>query len=427
MASHRRGATIPLITLITVGASLVLVLFGACGGEPGKRAAFSSGGEGGSAAGAPTVIDGDGGSREPVAGGRSSAGEAPSLGAAPAGGDTGAGASAGGEGSSTTTEAGFGGQAGQGSLSCEDFDPPPSTVDVTVKPSAGCTQPAPQATGAFVKYTIATSGTKAADATGVPGPWAYNRDYYVWLPPGYDAAKPYPMVIQLPPCTVAGNNVYSLAPDNTGSAGVNGNVIRIGLSSPPAAFQSQPEPGCFDEYEGDDSIDFPFYEAMMDAVRGQLCFDQNRVFASGYAPGGGLASQLACKYAGDTRGYAIRAALVNEGGDRVSAPAITCTGKPAAGLFVHHVADPIVPFTIAKAAINRLLSVNGCAVPDYDAAPKHDYPIGGGQAPGVCQRIGCCPTATPVVVCALPGNQLASNDQIVNPGFATLITGQAAP
>jgi hypothetical protein len=38
-----------------------------------------------------------------------------------------------------------------------------------------------------------------------------------------------------------------------------------------------------------------------------------------------------------------------------------------------------------------------------------------------------CPAAYPLVVCPLPGNQHASHDNVVNPGFAQFITDLAAP
>ena len=145
--------------------------------------------------------------------------------------------------------------------------PDPNDVTAVIR-SAGCGQAATQTTGEFVKYTITTSGTKDSDATGGPkGDWSFERDYYVWLPPDYDENTAYPLVIQGPGCGGIGTDVYSLSPHDNGlGEGVNGTVIRVGLTPPPDEINHVEalDQGCFDDKEGDDSVEWPFYEAVMD-------------------------------------------------------------------------------------------------------------------------------------------------------------------
>jgi hypothetical protein len=74
-----------------------------------------------------------------------------------------------------------------------------------------------------------------------------------------------------------------------------------------------------------------------------------------------------------------------------------------------------------------LLADNGCVIPDFEQAPKVDYPIGGGESPGTCQKVGCCPDATPMVVCEVKGNSNSSHDELGNPGYSTLTTELSAP
>jgi hypothetical protein len=301
---------------------------------------------------------------------------------------------------------------------------------LAVKPSVGCGQVPPQSPGGFVKYTIATSGTKAANATGVPGPWSYNRDYYLWLPPGYDANKAYPLVFQMPGCGGNGTNVYPLYND-AGAAGVGGTVIRVGLTPPPNAINhaTNPNQGCFDDKEGDDSVDFVFYEKLRDTLKTQLCYDENRVFASGNSSGSWIANEMACKYSGNTQGYAIRGIAANTGGlptDPRFVPA--CTGSPMAGIWIHEVNDPENLFAGAKVAINRAMAVNGCTIgTGYDTTMFDNYAIGGGNADTTCKLIKGCPAIYPLVVCALPGNAHGSHDNIANPGFSKFIAGFSFP
>jgi hypothetical protein len=431
VGASRRGVG----ALVLLAVSGVIGLGGACSGDPGKRAARDEGGGEGGMGNQPIAgAAGATGSPQPGDGGAAGA-----TGPSPVtdGGVAGAGASDGGgaaQAGATPELPGGAGQGGQVSPpnadTCTSSDAPDPGVDLTVKPSAGCNQPAPQATGAFVQYTVATSGTKGADATGVPGPWSYTREYFIWLPPGYDNTNAYPLVFQLPPCTIKGNQVPSLSPTGmAANAGVDGSVIRIGLTPPPNSVQdaSLPNGGCFDDYEGDDSIEFPFYEAVMDAVRSTLCFDQNRVFVTGYSGGAFLGDALSCKYAGNTAGYRIRGTLLSQGASRGTPQPVTCSGGPQAGFFIHEIGNTTYPFLSAKKAINCMLANNGCVIADYDTAPKVDYPIGGGQAPSVCKKIGCCPETTPVVVCPLGGTSNSSHDELGNPGYSTLITELSAP
>ncbi len=298
---------------------------------------------------------------------------------------------------------------------------------VEVRPTTGCELgffPDDLIPGQFIQRTIYTSGVKDADATGNPGPWAYQREYFVRLPANYDNRKPYPLVFQGPGCGGDGEAVYPL-PD------IADQVIKVGMTPPPADINhgTFPGGGCFDEHEGDDSVEFPFYESVWNLLGLQLCFDQNRVFIAGNATGGGAwANEVACKYAGDPT-HPIRAVAANAG-EFPTEPQYrpTCSSSPLAGIWIHEVNDSTRPFEGAKEAIKRAMSVNGCTVgTSYDDATLENYPIGGGNPDDTCKKIFGCPELYPLVVCPLPGNGHGSHDGVANPGLATFFSSFFAP
>jgi hypothetical protein len=326
----------------------------------------------------------------------------------------------------------MGGASGAGGAGGLPALPDPTEL-LKIKPSMGCGKSPLQATAAFVKYSIVTSGTKAANAAdSVTGPWTYTRDYYVWLPPSYDNLKAYPLVLEGPGCGGIGTEVYSLSPSNdTTGIGVNGSVIRVGLTPPPNAIghATNPNQGCFDDKEGDDSVEWPFYEALIDKLKTEVCYDQNRVFAAGTSTGAWLANELACKYAGNTAGYAIRGAATAGGSlptDAKFAP--TCSGAPMAGMWVDHMSDGNA-FVSWPYAIARAMKVNHCTMgTGLSDAPTEDFPIGAGKAPSTCKKILGCPAEYPLVVCILTAGTAHSGDEdTVNPGFATFLLGLEAP
>jgi poly(3-hydroxybutyrate) depolymerase len=329
----------------------------------------------------------------------------------------------------TAGAAGAAGSGGDGGVDAGPFD---------VMPSIGCGVAAKQLTEAFVKYTIQTSGVKDADCADrdqnykpVCGPWSLVREYYVWLPADYDEERAYPLVIQGTGCGGIGTDVYDLSPDlSVERAGVDQSVIRVGLTPPPMSVghATFPTSHCYDDKEGDDSFDYVFYEAVLDKLRTELCFDENRVFASGNSTGGILAEELACRYAGNTAGYAIRGSLDNGGYLPEPPYETTCSGQPSANLWVHATSDPEMPFGSTKYGIKRAMQVNGCTKgTSYDDATFVDYPIGEGNVASVCKQIVGCPPEYPLVVCALPGNQHAPNPTVANPAFATFIDSLKAP
>jgi poly(3-hydroxybutyrate) depolymerase len=263
------------------------------------------------------------------------------------------------------------------------------------------------------KYTLTTSGTKAPDATGIPGPWSYERQYIVRLPKPYDSNRHYPLLLQLPECGGDGNYFYSMA---------SFDAIRVGLAPPPNAINNAARPGrgCFDDAEGDDSVDIAFYEQLLEQLKTQICYDPGRVFATGIGGGARLANQLGCKYAGSPDGNAIRGIAVYSGGlptDPAQLP--TCSPTPMPGMWLWESADINGSSVFIKAAIKRAMAVNGCASTDYDTATFEDYPIGNSQPSNVCKKIVGCPAQYPLVTCLLPGSGQTIHDEVASPGFAT--------
>jgi poly(3-hydroxybutyrate) depolymerase len=176
-----------------------------------------------------------------------------------------------------------------------------------------------------------------------------------------------------------------------------------------------------DDKEGDDSLDWIFYETLHDHLATQFCFDKNRVFASGNSSGAWFANEIGCKYAGDGQ-RPIRGIMPNTGGlpdDPAHVP--TCTTAGMAGMWVHETGDTTNGFDGNIRAINRAMTVNNCAQTGYSNAVFENFPIGGGNAETTCKRIANCDPLFPLVVCALPGNGHGSHDDVANPGFATFI------
>jgi polyhydroxybutyrate depolymerase len=355
----------------------------------------------------------------------------------PAGAGTSGNASAAG---GALPSAGQGGQLNTAGASGGGAGGMPNPTDISkVKPSLGCGKDPMQATATFVKYTIQTSGTKDADCAdklnNVPkcGAWSVPRDYYIWLPPTYDKQHAYPLVLQAPGCGGNGTQVYPLSPTNsTDDAGVNGTVIRVGLTPAPNSIGhgTNENQGCFDDKEGDDSVDFVFYENLLDKLKTELCYDENRVFAVGNSSGAWLANELLCKYGGDTRGYAMRGVLTSQGG-LPTEPKWTpkCTSAPVAGAWVYEIGDTTDTFPAPKFAIARAMKANGCQAFDVDTAQLEDFPIGGAQPSSTCKRILGCPKSEPypLIVCALPGTAHGSHDEVVNPAFAAFTQLLAPP
>jgi hypothetical protein len=363
-----------------------------------------------------------------VAGAGAAGQPSPSPGSSSAGSGT-AGAGAAGAAAASGASGAASGGAGTGSSAGGNGGIAGNPVARAV-PTTGCGADPGQAAGTMVPYTIETSGTKSADcADSVCGPWTYTRQYFIALPVGYDKTKAYPLVFETPGCGGTGINGYTLNSLNNGlpaNDSVDNTVIRVGLTPPPNSIgvATRPGQGCFDFTDGDNSVEWIFYEKLYDRLSGLLCFDKNRVFTAGSVSGGSsLANELGCKYAGDPK-RPIRGAMSSSGGlPQLEAPVLpTCTDKPMAGMWVEQTGDANAPFTNIEYAIARAMKVNGCTPgTGYDDATFEDFPIGGGNYDSTCKRIKGCPELTPLVVCPLLGTGHSTNESVANPGFATFI------
>jgi hypothetical protein len=298
-----------------------------------------------------------------------------------------------------------------------------------VAPTAGCGKDPGQALGTLVRGTIQTMGTKDANCAATLngqkkcGPWSVEREYYVKLPAGYMNTKAYPLVFEGPGCGGKGNNLYQ-------NPTLDGMVVRVGLSPPPnsVGHGTNQNQGCFDDKEGDDSVDWVFYENLWDKLAQNICFDKNRVFAGGNSSGAWFSNEVGCKYAGDAT-HPIRGIMPNTGG-LPDQPAYkpTCTTKGMSGFWVHGTGDTTNPFTGNIYAINRALTVNGCqpAGVTYQNAQYDPFTIGTGDN-GSCRKLRGCPETFPLIVCPLPLNDHGSHDNVVNPGWVSYIKLFQAP
>jgi poly(3-hydroxybutyrate) depolymerase len=250
--------------------------------------------------------------------------------------------------------------------------------------------------------------------------WNDTREYTIYKPAGYVNTNPYRLVFLGPGCGGGSTAIYNY--DNSDE------IIRVGVRpSQNGAIQgshgTNQNQGCFDDKEGDDSVDFVLYEALYDLLETQLCFDRNRVFFGGNSSGAWWSNEHGCHYAGDAT-RPVRGIMPNTGGlpsEDQFRP--TCTESGMAGMWIHETGDGTNPFSGNIYAINRAMGVNGCvAGQTYDTAEfEMGYPI------GECRRILGCNELFPLVVCPLNGNGHGGHEDTVNPGVAAFLDSFLEP
>ena len=338
--------------------SLRLALFGAlgalvigCGSDEGApRAAAGSPGTSGAPSSAGSSSAGAG-----VAGGGTSgsAGSAAFAGGGAGVALAGSGGAAAGSGGAPSN----GGSAGSGGTQ--------------PKPSLGCGAPAGQTLNAWVEQPKLTVNGK-------------DRQWWVWLPTGYDPSQGYPVVFTFHGCGSSDNYVpmQKVAGDKAilvRGTGITGNCWTYGAT-------------------GDD---VKFFDAMLADLNAKRCVDQKRVFTTGYSSGSWLVNTLNCE-----RGDKLRASGSVSGG--VAVDTTKCVKAQFGRIFIHDSMDPTNDYVAAgnKAELARLVKANHCS----DAAPVPEDP-----AP--CARYQGCDAGFPVVLCQSTGKGHDRRDDLAPGAF----------
>jgi poly(3-hydroxybutyrate) depolymerase len=269
-----------------------------------------------------------------------------------------------------SANAGTGGSAGGGAGSAG------SAGSGTSTPSAGCNMPAGQALGSWVEQPkLNVSGT--------------DRQWWVWLPTGYDPAKAYPVIFTFHGCGGPDNIVpmQKVAGDKT-------ILVRgTGISNT----------NCWDQ--GPNGTDVKFFDQMLADVLAKRCADSSRVFATGYSSGSWLVNSLEC-----VRGDKLRATGTVAGGKQFGDNQ-ECVGR-VARIFVHDGDDPENPISYGNDdERDRLLELNHCMM----SAPVPEEP-----AP--CARYQGCDPGFPVIWCQTEGEGHNRQDDLAPGAFWKLFS-----
>jgi poly(3-hydroxybutyrate) depolymerase len=215
------------------------------------------------------------------------------------------------------------------------------------------------------------------------------RQWWVWLPGGYDPMRAYPVIFTFHGC--GGPDNYIPMQKQTGSDAI---VVR-GTGA---------DNGCWTY--GGEGADVKFFDAMLAQLQTEFCMDTSRVFAMGYSSGGWMTNVLEC-----TRGDKLRATGTLSGG--VPGNVGTCKGKFARAT-VHDLNDPTNPFDKQGASkeLDRVLAQNHCQA----ATPPVMEP------PVPCARYQGCDAGYPVIACRTSGQGHNRQDTLAMDAFWRLFS-----
>ena len=198
--------------------------------------------------------------------------------------------------------------------------PTPTEAGAPV-PSLGCGGAAAVASG---RFTI--------DVAGTP------REYILALPDGYDPARPYRLI-------------FTWHPGGGSAQGTANNYYGLRQLADDSAIFVSPE-GIDQGWANTNGRDTAFLDAMLGQFGSELCFDQTRVFSTGFSYGGMMSFAIGCGRADVFRAIApMSGALFSgcEDGD-----------TPIAMLGFHGTTDTVVDIAQGVRARDEIAGRNGC-------------------------------------------------------------------
>jgi polyhydroxybutyrate depolymerase len=341
---------------------------GANAGAPPTSGNGGVSGRGGSAAGGTAgVVAGAGGSSGGAAG-KNGAGGAPG---GNGGSAAGKGGSASGAGGSAAGTGGSGAGAGSGGAAGGAGGGSSGSGSGGGKSSSGCGKAAP----ASERYTIDVDGTE--------------REYILEVPDDYDPNNPYRLVFGWHPLggsaqQVASGNYYNLVAEADGTA------IFVAPEGLPFSGENL-------GWGNTNGRDLAFLDAMMERFRGELCFDEERVFSTGFSFGGMMSFAVACQTDGVMRAVAPQAGNIQVSGCEDGS-------RPVAVMGFHGDDDTVVPIDGGRAGRDVLIERNGCSEQTVPVDPSvYCDGLNSSNEPCSCVSYEGCMDGYPVIWCEFNG------------------------
>lgn len=232
-------------------------------------------------------------------------------------------------------------------------------------------KPAPETPGEFVKHTLMSSNT--------------SRDFYTYLPAGYDPKRAYPTIFAFHPCGGSGNPSSNVPIQNESK----GDAIIISPQSKGSCYENQIR----------NSPELPFFDDTLKYAEDNYCVDENRVFAIGHSAGSWMAIILGCE-----RADVVRAHAQVSGGLPIFERPSDCRGS-VASLYLHDNMDGSNTIGGGIAGRDRSLRMNGCS----DTTEAWD--------PAPCKAYQDCKPGYPVVWCETSGKGHSRQDELAPAAF----------
>jgi len=235
--------------------------------------------------------------------------------------------------------------------------PPESDVPVagtadTPIPTPGCGSTAGAASG---RFSIDVGGAE--------------REYILALPDDYDAERPYRLV-------------FTWHPGGGSAQGTANTFYGLRQNADGSAIFVSPE-GIDEGWANTDGRDIAFLDAMLDRFRAELCYDETRVFSTGFSYGGMMSFAIGCGRADIFRAIAPMSGALFSG----------CADGEAgiAMLAFHGVSDTVVDISAGVRARDVIVERNGC---EADAPAVDD---------SGCSSFQGCSEGRPVTWCEFDG------------------------
>jgi hypothetical protein len=137
--------------------------------------------------------------------------------------------------------------------------------------STGCGVARSEAQGSFVQFTLDVAGTM--------------REYFVYLPKGYDAMRAYPVVYQFHGAGGTGkSNNVPIEKSSGADAIVVGGTALVSTTENRTQWQ----------FTSASSPDLAFFDALVTKINESYCVDTTRLFATGFSSGSWMNNLLGC-------------------------------------------------------------------------------------------------------------------------------------